>query len=288
MKSWLNHIKGATALLALRGEEQLESEFGRTLFIQARTSIISGCYQTRTPIPNIIVWLSEKCRDKGADPADNLSLIVFQFCNLRAEIPFHPPITQLESTTRTTIARCISIAEALTDWYGSLPTAFLPSSVSAGTASSNMLLEYYDIYEDVWTAGIMNYYRANAILVHEALINQLNFLRLRYPDGLDEVLDLEDQISKSRSTMLSLIDSVCASVPSLIQSNFAAVGVSLLWPLYVSAQISPRSAPVQATTRSWIIGRLEKIGAHMGVRQATLLARLLNKEIEVTELLKDE
>jgi hypothetical protein len=288
MKSWLNHIKGATALLALRGEEQLESEFGRSLFSQARTNIISGCYQTRTPIPDIIVQLSEKCRDKGADPADDLSLIVFQFCNLRAEIPFHPPMTQSESTTRTTIARCISIAEALTDWYGSLPPAFLPSPVSASTVSSYVLLEYYDVYEDVWTAGIVNYYRANSILVHEALINQLNFLRLRFPLGLNESLGLEDQVSQSRSTILFLIDAVCASVPSLIQSNFAAAGVSLLWPLYVSAQISPRSAPVQATTRSWIIGRLEKIGVHMGVRQATMLARLLNKEIEVTELLKDE
>jgi hypothetical protein len=287
MKSWLNHTKGATALLDLRGEEQLDSEFGRTLFIQARTQIISGCYQTRSPIPDIVVQLSQKCHDRSASPLEDLNLIVFQFCNIRAGTPFHPPTTQSESTTRATIARCTSIAQALADWHDGLPAAFLPSTVSAGSASSDILSEHYDIYEDIWTAGIANNYRANSILVHEALINQLDFLRNRYPYDLNEVLELEDQISHSRSTILSLIDAVCASVPSLLQSNFAAAGVGLLWTLYVSAQISPRAAPLHDATRSWIIGRLEKIGAEMGVRQATTLAGLLHKKVEVTELLKD-
>ena len=287
MKSWLKHIHGATALLELRGEEQLDSEFGRTLFIQARTQIISGCYQTRSSIPDIVVQLSQKCHDKSANSLEDLNLIVFQFCNIRAGAPFHPPTTQSESTTRATIARCISIAQALADWHDGLPTSFFPSKVSAGSASPDILSEHYDVYEDIWTAGIGNNYRANSILVHEALINQLDFLRDRYPYDLNEVLELEDQISHSRSTILSHIDAVCASVPNLLQSNFAAAGVGLLWPLYVSAQISPRAAPLHDGTRTWIIGRLEKIGAEMGVRQATMLAGLLHRKVEVTELLKN-
>ena len=287
MKSWLKHIKGATALLDLRGEEQLDSEFGRTLFSQARTQIISGCYQTRSPIPDIVVQLSQKCHDKSAAPVEDLNLIVFRFCNIRAGTCFYPPKTSSESTTRAIIARCTSIAQSLADWHDSLPAAFFPLTVSAGSRSPEVLSEHYDVYEDLWTAGIANNYRANSILVHEALINQLDFLRDRYPYDLKEVLELEDQISQSRSTILSLIDEVCASVPSLLQSNFAAAGVGLLWTLYVCAQISPRAAPLHDVTRSWIIGRLEKIGAKLGVRQATTLAGLLHQRVEVTELLKD-
>jgi hypothetical protein len=287
MKSWLKHIKGATALLDLRGEEQLDSEFGRTLFIQARTQIISGCYQTRSPIPDIVVQLSKKCHDRSADLLEDLFLIVFHFCNIRAETPFHPPTTQSGSATRATISSCTSIAQALADWHDRLPAGLLPSTVSTGRTSSDILSEHCDIYEDIWTAGIANNYRATSILVHEALINQLAFLRDHYSHNLNDVLELEDQISHSRSTILSLIDAVCASVPSLLQSNLAAAGVGLLWTLYVAAQISPRAAPLHDATRSWIIGRLEKIGAEMGVRQATTLAGLLHKKVEVTELLKD-
>jgi hypothetical protein len=78
MSNWLNHVKGATALLELRGEEQLDSELGRNLFIQARTYIIASCYQTRSSIPDIVVQLSQRCRDRNADPVEDLNLIVLE------------------------------------------------------------------------------------------------------------------------------------------------------------------------------------------------------------------
>lgn len=286
MKSWLKHIKGATALLGLRGQEQLESEFGRTLFTQARTQIIAGCYQTRSPIPEIVVQLSKICHDMTADPLEGLNLVAFQLCNVKAATSFHPPPTQSEATTRVIIARCTSIAQALADWHAGLSHSFQPSTVSSSNACADILSSHYDVYEDIWTASIANNYRANSILVHESLINQLAFLRDLSFD-LSEILSLGSQISRSRTTILSLIDAICASVPSLLRSNFAAAGVALLWPLYLSGQISPRTAPLHAATREWIIGRLEKIGEEMGVRQATMLAGLLRKRIEVTELLVD-
>jgi len=288
MKYWLNHVNGAAALLALRGEEQLDSEFGRTLFIHTRTQIVSACYQTRSSIPAIVVQLSQKCHDRNADPVESLIPIIFQFCNIRAEILFHPPTTQSESTTRATVTGYKSIAQALADWQDRIPVGFLPLTVSVGQASFDILSEHYNVYEDIWTAGIANNYRATSILVHEALISQLHFLRDYYAHSLDEVLELEDQILHSRNILLSLIDTVCASVPCLLRSNFAAAGVGLIWALYVSAQISPGVAPLQDATRRWIIGRLENIGAAMGVCQATMLAGFLRKRVEVMEVLKDE
>ena len=284
MKSWLKHIKGATALLELRGEAQLDSEFGRTLFAQARTQIIAGCYQTRSPVPQVIVQLSEKCSSMTTDPLENLTSIAFQLCNLKAATSFHPPPTQSEARTRIIIARCTSIADALTAWYAALPNTFHPATVLNNNASPNILASHNDIYEDIWTGGINNNYRANSILVHETLINQLEFL-LDQSSDISEILSLKSQLSQARATILTLVDAVCASVPNLLQSNFAAAGVALLWPLYLSGQISQRTAPLPATTREWIIGRLKKIEIEMGVRQAGMLAGLLRQRIEVTELL---
>jgi hypothetical protein len=292
MKSWLNHIKGATALLELRGEEQLDSEFGRMLFIMTRTHTISGCYQTRSQIPDVVVQLSQRCRaqkyhDKSVHSLEDLVPIIFKFCNIRSALSFNPLLTQSESTTRTAISCFLSIAQALAKWNDRLSAAFVPSTISTSRASSEVLSEHFDVYDDIWTAGIVNNYRVNTILVHEALVSQLVFLRDHYCLDLHELLELEDQISHSRSMLLCLTDAVCASVPNLLQSNFAAAGVGLLWTLYVCAQISPRTAPLRAETRSWIIGRLEKIGAEMGVRQATMLAGILHQQVEVTDILTE-
>ena len=284
MKSWLKHINGATALLELRGEAQLESEFGRTLFAQARTQIIAGCYQTRSPVPQVVVQLSEKCSSMSTDPLENLNSIAFRLCNLKAATSFHPPSTQSESTTRIIIARCTSIAEALTAWHAGLANTFHPTTVFNNNKFPDILSSYHDIYEDIWTGGINNNYRANSILVHETLINQLLFL-LDKSSNISEILSLKSQLSQVRATIIDLVDAVCASVPNLLQSHFAAAGVALLWPLYLSGQISQRTAPLPATTRAWIIGRLEKICKEMGVRQAGMLAGLLRQRIEVTELL---
>ncbi|MCJ1326311.1 hypothetical protein MMC10_002975 [Thelotrema lepadinum] len=288
MRYWLNHIHGAAALLDLRGEEQLNTDLGRKLFTQTRTQIISACYQTRSPIPSVVIQLSQKIRNSSTDPVEGLVLICFDFVDIRARIPFHPPASQTECTTRATIGSYTSIAQALADWHDGIPAKYLPSTVSTDSASSELLSQTYDVYEDIWTAGIANNYRANSILVHEAMISQLYFLQHHYALDLTEALELDEQISRSRLVISSLIDKICASVPYLLQSQSAAAGVGLLWALYISAQIAPRSASLDDVARTWTIRCLDKIGTEMGVRQATTLAGFLRNKVEVTDLFKDE
>ncbi|KAF2806210.1 uncharacterized protein BDZ99DRAFT_573794 [Mytilinidion resinicola] len=289
IESALTHVKGATALLDLRGENQLDSEFGRALFTQARTQIITGCYQTKTSVPDVVVRLSlsQRCYyDRIIDPMGDIILSVSNFCNTKAEIPFNPPEYQSESITRATIARYTSITKAFANWDQSLADGFLPSIVTVPKATPDVLSDHYHVYSDIWIAGFTNNYRANSILVHEALISQLCFLQSRYAHDVNEILELEDQISHSRTIIFSDIEAVCASVPGLLQTKSAAAGVGLLWILYLSAQVSPGIVPVPEKTRCWIIGRLEKIGAEMGVRQASTLAALLRKELHLWTVLE--
>jgi phytoene dehydrogenase-like protein len=151
-----------------------------------------------------------------------------------------------------------------------------------------MLSQHDYIYDDIWTAGVANNCSTTHILVNEALIVQLIHLRDHYAHHVAEYAELEERISQARSTVTHLIDAVCASVPHLLQSNMAIAGVGLLWALYVSAQISPQAVPLDASTRGWINGSLEKIGQEMGVKQATTLARMLREGVEIEELLASE
>jgi hypothetical protein len=288
MQSWLQHATGATALLALRGEEQLDTDLGRALFAQTRSHIIAGSIQTRTPVPDLVIRLSEKYREATNSPLEEMIPLVSRFCHLRSEITFDPIQNQTESRTRAIISQYTTLSQQMRDWHDQLPSGFAPAKKFPEQPGESMLSEYYHVYDDVCTANVVNNCITNWMLVNEALIIQLAYLRDHFARDVGEIAELNEMIAKARSTVIYLVDQVCASVPQLLQSNMAVAGVGLLWALYVSAQISPRAASVHASTRRWIMGRLEKIGAEMGVRQATTLAGFLRKGVEVTQLLGDE
>jgi hypothetical protein len=287
MRSWLRHIRGATALLELRGDGQLDTKFGRALFVQTRAHIIAGCLQTRTPIPELVVALSKKYCETTDSPAEAISPLTFHFCRLRSEVSFHPGLKQTESKTRAIVSQYTTITQQMHDWHRQLPSGFLPVKTVPEKPSASTLSDYYHVYDDIWTAGTVNNCNASYMLVNEALIIQLTYLRDHYARDEAEVDSLNDEILKARSTIIRLIHAVCASVPHLLKSNMAIAGIGLMWALYVSGQISPRAASLHVSTRRWITGRLETIGAEMGVKQATTLARFLREGVEVTELLGD-
>lgn len=53
IEKWTNHIKGAAALLELRGPEHLQSEEGLKLFVQLRFQIVCVGDFTSTSRANI-------------------------------------------------------------------------------------------------------------------------------------------------------------------------------------------------------------------------------------------
>jgi hypothetical protein len=297
MASWLEHIRGATALLELRGEDQLHSEFGRTLFVQTRAYIIAGCLQTRTVVPEVVDRLSEKgeeverslARQKSSTRLlGDMFYLVSRFSRLRTQKKFDPEPSQSELITRTLIAEYSTLAGQMSEWHQRLPTNFMPAGMRSGDPSTTMLSEHDYVYDDIWTAGVANNCSTTHILVNEALIVQLIHLRDHFFHNVIEHAELDVRISQARSTVTRLIDAVCASVPHLLQSDMAIAGVGLIWALYVAAQISPQAVPLDTSTRGWINGSLERIGKEMGVKQATTLARMLREGVEIEEMLASE
>jgi hypothetical protein len=45
MDSWTKHISGATALLVLRGKQQLSTPVGREMFTNLRTQVVSSAVE---------------------------------------------------------------------------------------------------------------------------------------------------------------------------------------------------------------------------------------------------
>jgi hypothetical protein len=312
MRAWLKHINGATALLELRGKQQLESELGRRLFAHLRIQIVNSCILTRTRIPSAIIELSQmySAIDEGVqnDPATKLTAIHVRLCSLRAKIG-HRPSSSPTMGPESIISEALSIAANVNDWHSELPLDHFPTStVMICSPTPDVFSDYYHIYRDSSTAALMNSVRTVLILVHEIILTQVSYLQRPSPEELDGrsscnrttspyyTAQINEQVKRSQTTILDLIDLICASVPFLLDYEPCASatpkpahprpagGYTVMWPLYVAAQISF----IPSSTRAWIIGRLNKVGAEMGVRQATILAKFLLQRKEVTDVLVED
>jgi hypothetical protein len=312
MRAWLSHIKGAAALLELRGKRQLETELGRRLFTHLRTQIVNFCILCRKPIPTAIIDLSHAyyAMDEGAQnsPTTKMTAINVQLCDLRAKIG-HRPSRSSTMSPQTIISEALSIVANLNDWHSELPPDHFPTStVKIYSPRPDVCSDYYYVYRDLSTAILMNHCRVILILVHEIILTQVSRLQCPAPAELDRrssgnrasspcyKAEIDQQIETSQTTILGLIDLICATVPFLLGYDLcasatpepahprAAGGNAVMWPLYVAAQISF----VPNSTRAWIIGQLSKIGSDMGVQQATIMVKFLLQRTEITDVLAEE
>jgi hypothetical protein len=302
----LEHISGATTLLELRGKQQLDTAVGRSLFSYLCAQIGNFSNLRRKPIPSTILRLSEF----QTDIAKKLTAISARHSILRAKIasyPSGPPAKCTESI----ISEALSIAADLQSWHSNLPPDYYPTStVKISSPTPDVFSDYYHTYSDVLTATFMNNYRVILILLHEIILAQLSHVRssptdineqnsFNYAPTPSYIAQIERQVKRSQNAILNLIEQVCASVPFFLDYEYcirtthtlsephhprAAGGNAVMWPLYVCAQINFVQDPI----RTWIIGRLNKIGADMGVQQAKVMAKILLQRTEVTDVLEEE
>jgi len=314
MRAWLKHISGATALLELRGKQQLDTEVGRRLFAYLCTQIVNFSILRRQPIPSAILRLLESypAMSEGyrTDITKKFYAISARHCILRAKIASSPSGT-LATCTESIISEALSIAADLQSWHSNLPPDYHPTStVKIPGLTPDVFSDYYHIYSDVPTAMIMNNYRVLLILLHEIIVAQSNHVRsspidvnerngFNYAPPPSYIAQIQGQVKRSQDVIFDLIEQVCASVPFLLDYEYcvrardtlskpdhprAAGGNAIMWPLYVCAQVNF----VPNSTRAWIIGRLNKIGAELGVQQAKVMAKILLQRTEVTEVLAED
>ena len=169
----------------------------------------------------------------------------------------------------------------LEDWKNSLPLAFSYSTIQSANDEA-VFSGTYDVYGNSWIAAIWNLYRCARILTLQVITCWLDHNSMPNPaiDGL--------QRRRSHNLLSIFAYEICASVPFILgatrsslkptQAPRAATGISLLWPLYVTAIMDQKAPGMHA----WIITRLELIGQTMGVKQADCVAKVLRAKKEIT------
>ncbi|KAK5126023.1 hypothetical protein LTR85_011378 [Meristemomyces frigidus] len=310
IQSWKAHIAGATQLLKIRGKEQFKSQAGRMLFRETRAQILIHCIWDDLEPPDFLwSWNEELERQttehRIAKPADSLSKMCFDFAIVRSRM--------CKNTISDTDAanQCSEIDRRMIQW-----------SIDA-MSSDDQVWQYYDLEvpdsPHVWNGvvhaytqhpapGVWNTYRSIRIMVTRA--QEQLCRRFQFSDA-----ERDEQTRYFRKVRRQMTDEICAGTPSQLGHaspayNSPCVLISAyasIWPLFFAGTCAlervsssawttirkgndPNSTP-EATLQTsyataqaaWIIGRLDYISEHVGLRWASGIAAVLKGDFRIHE-----
>ncbi|KAL1980549.1 hypothetical protein VTN96DRAFT_3994 [Rasamsonia emersonii] len=295
MGSWVEHARGALALLEFRGEEHLRRECGLQMFHALRNEILAGCLQRRTKIPPSLIDLSNQVAAGQMDPfavyADQLTKAVAKLCNLRVDISNGVIV---DSADILSIA--FSIDSELAEFASNMPPSFSYTVCTRLDGRPFRINEHYHlypyngcfhIYEHPLVCVIWNNYRYSRILVNRLILAELH--KLASQDGsVSNSRDFRDQCRGIRDLMRQLAADICSTVPyqfgtvdrekGEVQTPSRARGIAcgfvMLYPLYAAACVDGYLSP----TCSWVIDCLTIIARAMGIDAASTLITMLPME----------
>jgi hypothetical protein len=218
-----------------------------------------------------------------------LAEIIASFCSLQVAINDG----QYAHAPAELVAWAISLDTQLLEWVANHHVQNLYSTVIISEASPDIFTDHWHLYRNIHVASIWNHYRSIRILVNQVIVSLLshNTEDSEHPwvtSGLFST-SYSNQREASKRVVVQLSHDICSSVQfflmhaqenssidwrSSYQPRSTAVGKLLLWPLHVAGQ----NDFVSDIMRMWIVGRLEKLAAVIGIRKAAILGRMLKSK----------
>ena len=277
IKSWAEHMKGALALVELRGLDTFQDRASIRVLVRLSTNVLISCVATGSHVPRDLKELRlyiARLVDT-TDPKWRLMDLMEEYIDLQADIarnlmPFPTAVQQLLGLD----GNYASLAH-------NVPPAWKPRTTFVGQSSDRILEQHYDTYGDRHITQPLNVLRLIRIFINEFI--------------LDHNLELDGfflgaEISKDNIEQMG--KEICASVPQYIDCFGAARHrlpldstehnhthspnqildcYTLIYSLYCVA----RSKYSPVNVREWVIKELHYIGCHFLIRNAELVAQML-------------
>ncbi|KAK2765133.1 hypothetical protein FQN54_008832 [Arachnomyces sp. PD_36] len=205
------HLNGAIALLRHRGRGNFNDKLSIALACAVQGKTITDAFRSsHPPTPKLNIW-NELGILTNQHPHALLGSLSVELPDLRAsmdEIMSNPYasdesiITLLEFATR--------VDQTLAQWPSLIPDSWTPKPIAHVLSpniqeNSDIYENSCDVYPDIWTANVWNSYRCSRISTQQAIIKCLSKLL--------PTKDIQERIALCRSTVQSLVDRICASVP---------------------------------------------------------------------------
>ena len=319
--AWAAHLKGAAALMEVRGPQQLSTMAGRRLYGQITASLITVCLQQEIAVPGHILDLNREVF-KYVNENDIIwanQRVILLFTNFYAKLK-HGEIVDfheiLDKSTELEDMLIQPFADAPHDWtFTTVYTEDHPDLIYHGC---------YHIYHHALAAVSWNGMRAIRVMLNEIIRDTLLLGLSAKPPVFVEPKHTE-QLQSSTDILHRTMFDIIASVPQYLGyagedsarttfngssygSEFSqslpevypkghklhpyAVKASvpllrtalynLPWTLYTVGTSSVVTDP----TLRWVIRTLKLISSSLGIRQATILATKL-EQIRLPQIVHD-
>ncbi|KAJ5902695.1 hypothetical protein N7495_003223 [Penicillium taxi] len=289
---WTNHILGATALLDLRGTDQLSTETGLRLFLHLRYQIVISCIQRDARVPESVLECAKVSMYLRPDEAhaNSLIIIIGKISNLRADI---------KSNILTSNNDILSVASAiemdLISWLRLLPPTYDYETRTKSAYDFKfqqrchgiaLYDDKYHVYPNLWVSNSWSQYRCARIILSELILTRtLEQAKSSSSKSLSPELRL--YCNSLHSTVRRLAVDICRSLPFHFRAHDDGSdgshnttlpppegylgGLLLLWPLFLAGAVEKNGHALH----TWVIRSLLIIGNTMGLDQALALMDIL-------------
>ena len=278
LDSWTEHIKGAAALVKLRGQEQFKSPAGQKLFLQVTSNLMLSCIQRTIPMPQHIIDLRqgvEKFMDVKA-PGWQLAGVIIDFTIFRSKVRDCDIVGP-----RNIIEQALELDQRFVDEFKDLPDEWSYMTVYTDENPDIIWNGHYHVYREYWMSHIWNGMRTCRILLHELVRDQLlaaSTANTRIFTDDENAMQLDSSVKIMLEMQADILGSVPHHTPSLLNQSSSGLldgsrSYFVLWPLFLVGTMDLTTEPI----RRWAAARLRNIGETVGIRQAIVIAELLNR-----------
>ena len=295
--SWTSHVNGALAIVKVRGLEHFHGPSEYRILQRMSSNFVLGYVANSLPVPREIVairdFVRRNCRGQGA--MQRFSDLMGQYASLRCDIG------QNNLAEDETVEAIKGLDLDLQGTGSNMPPAWQYINTIPNTISDRIFGRHVDFYLQRNTCLAWNVLRVVRILLNEMLI--------KYYSALPASEGRVASTRVSQEAVRKLTNEVCASVPqytdcdgtaqprplaskkSDLRLRLADNGsqgsqgtrhshtpkhqadcYTLLFPLYVVGKVNAVSG-----VRPWAIKELRYMGSHFYIRNAELVAQLLER-----------
>lgn len=256
--SWLRHMKGAIALIELRGEKNLSTHIGRRLAQRLYTCLVISCGVAGVRVPPELDHLKQGLDSYEQGPKWGVTTLNVHAINLVADINGMDPGEIAVQATR--------LDDQFRQLQASLPPKWHPKRILRHESAVNDSFIHgdgYDVYDNLFYTQVWNVIRIMRIHLH--------VLTQQHSPSLEAQTQCTQFIETS-------INEICASATQFLTPDTSSKGFSLpqslqcytlLPPLYLAASVSRTPS-----TRTWVLNTLQYM-AQGGLEMAHRTAQLL-------------
>jgi len=295
LKDWAEHIKGAAAVIKLRGREQLNRPAGRRLLVHVTAYLMIACLNRQVALPSHIIEYMTAAYEmaRTPDPAFNVQFTMMKYSSLLADV-----VQERLTDHQTIIDKSLELDATLLDIVTNVPPGWEYVTIFTDEQSEYVWNGRYHVYQDYWMGQMWNSLRTARILLHEMIRNTL-LDGFSHKPPIFSASEHSAQFQISTDTIYQMQADILCTVPQHIgyfpkgETGFKTLaeldqsmlpmikmsgGAFIMWPLWLAGILDIATEDV----RQFVKRNLDSIGTTMGIRQAQVLADIMVAKTGIT------